>query len=75
MDMVAETQTPTVEWARVAQTIMEQLSADEQAEVRSAVDRLARGVDPPGLVQVHRSRPGLPPFLRVAANARIAGLF
>jgi hypothetical protein len=73
--MVADTQTPTVEWARVAQTIMEQPSAGEQAEVRSAVDQPARGVDPPSLAQVHRSRPGLPPLYVLRATPELRVFF
>jgi len=41
MDITPDTQSPTVEWAPVARTMMEQLSADEQVEVRSSVDRVA----------------------------------
>ena len=75
MDLAADTQSPTIEWAPVAQTMMEQLSAQEQAEVRSSVDRVARRFDPDRVAQVNRSRPGRPPFYVLRATPELRVFF
>ena len=75
MDLAADTQSPTIEWTPVAQTMMEQLSAEEQAEVRSSVDRVARRFDPDRVAQVNRSRPGRPPFYVLRATPELRVFF
>ena len=73
MDITADTQAPTIEWAPVARTMLEQLSADEQAEVRSSVARVARRFDPNRVTQIRRSPQGQQPFfvLRVTPELRV----
>ncbi len=75
MDVIAETQTATIEWAPVARTMMEQLSDAEQAEVRSAVDRIARGFDPAQVEHVARRRQGQRPFFVLRASPALRGGF
>jgi phage-related protein len=73
MNIATEMQTPTVEWTPVARTMMEQLSATEQAEVRSSVDQVARGFDPIHFRQVKPVRQGQRPFFvhRVTPTLRV----
>jgi hypothetical protein len=71
MDITADTQAPTVEWAPVALTMMEQLSAAEQAEVRSSVEQVARGVAPIHLRPVKPTRQGQRPFFVVRVTPKL----
>lgn len=73
MDIAADTQAPTIEWTAVARTMMEQLSAKEQAEIRSSVDQVARGFDPSRVAEVRRSWQGRQPFhvLRATPTLRV----
>jgi len=75
MDIAADTKSPAVEWAPVAQTMMEQLSLEEQAEVRSSVDLVARRFDPNRVAQVNRSSPGRPPFYVLRATPELRVFF
>jgi hypothetical protein len=75
MDIAAETQTPTVEWAPVARTMMEQLTEAEQAEVRSSVDQAARRFDPSRVRQVTPTRQGQRPFFVMRATPTLRVFF
>jgi hypothetical protein len=75
MDITTDTQTPNIEWAPVARTMMEQLSTDEQADVRSSVDRVARGFGAVNVKQVQRRRQGQRPFFVVQATPTLRVLF
>ena len=75
MDIVADTQTPTVEWAPVARTMMEQLTEAEQAEVRSSVDQAARRFDPSHVRQVTPTRHGQRPFFVMSATPTLRVFF
>jgi hypothetical protein len=75
MDITADMQLPTIEWTPVAQTMMEQLSADEQAKIQSSIDQIARGVDPGRVTQVNRSQPGQPPFYVLRATLELRVFF
>ena len=75
MDVIAETQTATIEWAPVARTMMEQLSDAEQAEVRSAVDRIARGFDPAQVERIAPRRQGQRPFFVLRASPALRVFF
>ena len=65
----------SIEWAPVARTMMEQLSADEQADVRSSVDRVARGFSAANVMEVQRRRQGQRPFFVVRATPTLRVLF
>ena len=68
MDISAATLAPTVEWAPVARTMMEQLSEAEQSEVRASVDDAARRFDPSRFRQVTPTRQGQRPFFVMHAT-------
>jgi hypothetical protein len=73
MDITADSIAPTVEWAPVARTMMEQLSEAEQADVRASVDEAARRFDPSRFRQVTPTRQGQRPFfvMRVTPTLRV----
>jgi hypothetical protein len=73
MDITANAQVPTVEWAPVARTMMEQLSAEEQAEVRSSVERIVRRFDLSLVNPVQPARQERHPFfvLRATPSLRV----
>jgi len=75
MDVIADTQTATIEWAPVARTMMEQLSDAEQAEVRSSVDRIARGFDPAQVERIVPRRQGQRPFFVLRASPALTVFF
>jgi len=75
MDITADIQTPAIEWAPVARTMMEQLSAIEQAEVRSSVDQFTRGFDPARFRKVKPLRRGQLPFFVLRATPRLQVFF
>jgi len=75
MDVITETQTATIEWAPVARTMMEQLSDAEQAEVRSSVDRVARGFDPTQVERIAPRRQGQRPFFVLRASPALRVFF
>src|SRR5271166_6695586 len=75
MDITADAQAPMVEWAPVARTMMEQLSADEQAEVRSSVDFVARRFDPSRVKHVKPARLGQRPFFVLRATPALHVFF
>jgi len=73
MDIPADTLAPTVEWAPVARTMMEQLSEAEQAEVLASVDQAARRFDPTRFRQV--TRQGQRPFFVMRATPTLRVFF
>ena len=75
MDVIAETQTATIEWAPVARTMMEQLSDAEQAEVRSSVDRVALDFDPAQVEHIAPKRLGQRPFFVLRASPALRVFF
>jgi hypothetical protein len=75
MDMVTDTQSPTVEWAPVAQTMMEQLTEAEQAAVRRAVDQAIRRFDPGQVTTITPIRQGQRPFFAMRATPTLRVFF
>jgi hypothetical protein len=75
MDITTDTQAPTVEWAPVARTMMEQLSEAEQAGVRASVDAAARRFDPSRFRQVTPTRLGQRPFFVLRATPALRVFF
>jgi len=68
MDVMADTQSPPVEWAPVARTMMEQLTEAEQAEVRASVSEATCGFDPSRFKQITPVREGQSPFYVIHAT-------
>jgi len=56
MDTITDIRAPRVEWAPVAETMLEQLSVGEQAEVRASVDDASRHFQPSRLKLVTPAR-------------------
>lgn len=54
---------------------MEQLSAEEQAEVRSSIDQVARRFDPNDVTKVSRSQQGRQPFYVLRATPALRVFF
>jgi phage-related protein len=75
MDIAADTLAPTVEWAPVARTMMEQLPEAEQAEVCASVDQAARRFDPRRFRQVTSTRQGQRPFFVMQATPTLRVFF
>ena len=75
MDIAADTQTPTVEWAPVARTMMAQLTEAEQAEVRASIDDAVRGFDPSRFKQITPVRQGQRPFFVMHATPTLQVFF
>jgi len=62
MDIEADTEAPNIERTAVAWTLVEQLCASEQVDVRSSVDRVARRFDPSRVVEARQSWQGQQPI-------------
>ncbi len=75
MDVTAETEAATIEWAPVARTMMEQLSDVEQADVRSSIDRIARRFDPTQVEHIAPRRQGQRPFYVLRASSALRVFF
>jgi hypothetical protein len=71
MDTIIEVRTPRVEWARVAETMLEQLSVGEQAEIRTAIDDASRHFEPSRLKLITPARSDARPFYILPISERL----
>jgi len=75
MDIAVDMAAPAVEWAPVARTMMEQLSAPEQAAVQGAIARLSQDFDASRVTAVTPVRPGQQPFFVLRATPALRVFF
>jgi hypothetical protein len=62
MDTITDPRVPQIEWTPVAETMLEQLSPEEQAEIRASIAQGPRAFDPSRLTLIEPRRPDERPF-------------
>jgi hypothetical protein len=71
MDTIADLRTPEVEWSPVAETMLEQFSEGERAEIRAAVTQASRTLDSSELALIRPVRPDERPFYVLPVSERL----